>query len=96
MYQTATTATLKLWIHVGTDETTMAYETVPGVQIRNTSDTILGSVTLMSNLNKGAQSLVVCNISAFTEQTILVYFAATEHTSLQTNFIIDDVSLPWQ
>lgn len=66
------------------------------LQIRNTSDTILGSVRLMSNLHKSTQSPAVCNVSVFTDLAILVYFTATEHTSLQTKFIIDDVSLPWQ
>ena len=92
---TATTATLTFWLHIDTAETTTttAFDTLQ-VQVRNTSNTVLSTLATYSNLNKNtgyAQKSL--NLIAFKGQTIRVYLLATEDSSLQTSFVVDDFAL---
>jgi kumamolisin len=92
---TATTATLTFWLHIDTAETTTvtAFDTLQ-VQVRNTSNAVLSTLATYSNLNKNtgyAQKSL--NLIAFKGQTIRVYLLATEDSSLQTSFVVDDFAL---
>jgi hypothetical protein len=93
---TATTATLTFWLHIDSAETTTTtqFDTLQ-VQIRNSAGTtVLSTLATFSNLNKAAgYSLKSFNVIAFKGQTISVFFTATEDSSLQTSFVIDDTAL---
>jgi hypothetical protein len=90
-----TSASLSLWLHIDTAETTttIAYDTLK-VQIRNTSNQVLATLATYSNLNKAAgYSLKSFDVSAFKGQTIRVYLLGVEDVSLQTSFVADDFTL---
>ncbi|CCH18190.1 M28 family peptidase [Micromonospora lupini] len=81
--------TLSFWLHVDTAETTSstAYDKLV-VQV--------GSTTLAtySNLNAGSgYAQRTFNVAGFAGQTVTVKFTGTEDSSLQTSFVIDDVTL---
>jgi hypothetical protein len=96
---TATTATLTFWLHIDSAETTTTtqFDRLQ-VQIRNsTGTTVLATLATFSNLNKAAgYSLKTFDVTSFKGQTISVFFTATEDSSLQTSFVIDDTALTVQ
>jgi hypothetical protein len=91
----ATAATLTFWLHIDTAETstTTAFDTLT-VQVRNSSGTVLSTLATYSNLNvaSGYQQRTF-DLSSFKGQTIQVYMNGTEDNTLQTSFVVDDVSL---
>ncbi|GHF83514.1 peptidase [Kitasatospora xanthocidica] len=83
------TATLGFWLHIDTAETTTstAYDKLT---------VKLGSTTLATYSNLDAQSGYVhktVDVSAFAGQTATLSFTGTEDSSLQTSFVLDDVTL---
>jgi serine protease len=83
------TASLSLYLHIDTAETTTtaAYDKLT---------VKLGSTTLAtySNLNKASgYTLRTFNVSSFAGQTVTLTFTGTEDSSLQTSFVVDDTSL---
>ncbi|MGC4879923.1 M28 family peptidase [Micromonospora sp. DT43] len=81
--------TLSFWLHIDTAETTTstAYDKLV-VQVGSTT------MATYSNLNAAtgyAQRTV--NVAGFAGQTVTVKFTGTEDSSLQTSFVIDDVTL---
>ncbi|MFF0234142.1 M28 family peptidase [Micromonospora sp. NPDC005252] len=81
--------TLSFWLHVDTAETTTstAYDKLT-VQV--------GSTTLATYSNLNAASGYVqrtFNVAGFAGQTVTLKFTGTEDSSLQTSFVIDDVTL---
>ena len=92
---TATSATLTFWLHIDTAETTTttAYDKLT-VQVLSSPGTVLKTLATYSNLNKNTgYAQKTFDLSAYKGQTIRVYFKGTEDSSLQTSFVIDDVSL---
>ncbi|WP_026852196.1 M4 family metallopeptidase [Geothrix fermentans] len=92
---TTATGTLTFWLHVDTAETTTttAYDTMK-VQVLNTSGTVLATLATYSNLNKGTgYTQKSLSLSAYKGQTIRLRFYAVEDSSLQTSFVVDDVSV---
>ncbi|MEU8299084.1 M28 family peptidase [Micromonospora sp. NPDC048909] len=84
-----TASTLTFWLHIDTAETTTstAYDRLT---VR------LGSTTLAtwSNLNAAAGYVQrTLNVGAYAGQTLTLTFTGTEDSSLQTSFVIDDVTL---
>jgi hypothetical protein len=95
---TITTATLTFWLHIDTAETTTtsAYDTLT-VQLQNGSGTVLATLATYSNLNKNTgYAQKSFDVSAYKGQSVKVYFKGVEDASLQTSFVIDDVSLKVQ
>jgi zinc metalloprotease ZmpA len=94
---TATTAQLCYWLRITTAETTTTTQFDKlSVQIRNSANTVLSTLTTFSNLNAGAFSTYkqACNsVGSFAGQTVRVFFNGTEDSSLQTSFFIDDTTL---
>jgi hypothetical protein len=92
---TITTATLTFWLHIDTAETTTttAFDTLT-VQVLNSSNTVLATLGTFSNLNHatGYQQHSF-SVAQFKGQTVKIRFTGREDTSLQTSFVIDDVSL---
>ncbi|MGK5739948.1 M28 family peptidase [Micromonospora sp. URMC 103] len=83
------TATLSFWLHIDTAETTTstAYDRLT---VR------LGGTTLAtwSNLNAAAGYVQrTLNVGAYAGQTLSLAFTGTEDSSLQTSFVIDDVTV---
>jgi Zn-dependent metalloprotease len=92
---TVTSATLSFYLHIDTAETTTstAYDKL-AVSLQNTSGTTLKTLATYSNLNKAAGYVLrTFDVSAYKGQTIRVYFKMTEDSSLQTSFVVDNVSL---
>jgi Zn-dependent metalloprotease len=90
----STTAQLCYWLKITTAETTTTtqFDRLQ-VQIRNTGNTVLQTLTTFSNLNARAYAQTCHNVGAFAGQTVRVFFNGTEDSSLQTSFILDDISL---
>jgi hypothetical protein len=89
------TATLTFWLHIDSAETTTttAFDKLT-VQIRNSSNTVLSTLATYSNLNKATgYTQKSFDVSSFQGQTVRVYLTATEDSSLQTSFVVDDFAL---
>lgn len=86
------TATLTFYLHIDTAETQpVAYDTL-------TLDAVTGSGTTTlatwSNLNPGAgYTARTFNLAGYAGQTLTLRFTGIEDYSLQTSFVIDDVTL---
>jgi serine protease len=88
-----TTATLSYYLHIDTAETsTTAYD---HLYVRLYSGTtLLKTLATYSNLNKNTgYTLHTNDVSAYIGQNVTVKFTGTEDTSLQTSFVLDDVTL---
>jgi hypothetical protein len=95
---TAASVTLSFWLQVTTAETTTstAYDTLK-LQVRNSGGTILATPLSYSNLNKGTGYVQrSVDLSAYKGQTVQIFFAGAEDSSLQTTFLVDDVALTVQ
>jgi hypothetical protein len=91
----ATAATLSFFLHIDSAETstTTAFDTLT-VQIRNSSGTVLSTLATFSNLNKATgYAQKSFNLLSFKGQTIQVFFKGVEDSTLQTSFVLDDVTL---
>ncbi|MBO4206783.1 M28 family peptidase [Micromonospora echinofusca] len=81
--------TLAFYLHIDTAETTtsIAYDRLT-VQVGTTT------LATYSNLNKAAgYTLRTFNLAAYAGQTVTLKFTGVEDSSLQTSFVIDDVTL---
>jgi len=92
---TAASATLTFWIRIDTAETTTTtvFDRV-NVQVSNNGGASYATLASYSNLN--ANSTYVqksLDLSAYRGQTVTVRFNATEDSSLQTSFVVDDTAL---
>jgi serine protease len=91
-------ATLQFYLHIDTDETTTttAYDKLK-VQLLNSSGTVIATLANFSNLNAAAGYQVHSyNLSSYIGQTVTVKFTGTEDVSLQTSFVLDDITLTVQ
>ncbi|MEV4481460.1 M4 family metallopeptidase [Micromonospora coxensis] len=81
--------TLSFWLHIDTAETTTstAYDKLT-VQVGSTT------VATYSNLNAAAGYVQrTFNVGSYAGQTVTLKFTGVEDSSLQTSFVIDDVTL---
>jgi Zn-dependent metalloprotease len=81
-------ATLNYYLHIDSSETTTS------VQYDKLTLTVNGtSVATFSNLNKASgYTLRTTSLAAYAGQTVTLKWTGTEDSSLQTSFVIDDVS----
>ncbi|MBV9098947.1 MAG: putative Ig domain-containing protein [Frankiaceae bacterium] len=84
-----TTYTFSFWLHIDTAETTTttAYDKLT---------VAVGTTTLAtySNLNKNTgYAQKSFNLAAYAGQTVTLKFTATEDSSLQTSFVVDDTAV---
>jgi len=89
---------LQYYLHIDTAETTTttAYDALR-VQVTNTSGTVLATLATWSNLNHANGYVVhTSSMNSFIGQTVVLKFTGTEDTSLQTSFVLDDVTLTVQ
>ena len=92
---TATTATLSFWVRIDSAETTtsIAYDNL-SVQISTNGGSTYTTLATYSNLNKNSTYVQKSfDLSAYRGATVRVRFYATEDSSLQTSFVIDDTAL---
>ncbi|WP_041289512.1 M28 family metallopeptidase [Kribbella flavida] len=90
---TAAAATLAFWIRIDTAETTgsTAYDTVKVQVVDGTTTTTLAT---LSNLDKSTAYVQKSyDVTQYKGRTVTVRFVGQEDASLQTSFVIDDVSL---
>ncbi|UGB46413.1 PKD domain-containing protein [Frateuria edaphi] len=93
-----TSATLQYYLHIDTAETTgsTAYDKLT-VQVLNSSGTVLGTLATFSNLNKvSGYAVHTASLSKYIGQTVTIRFRGVEDSSLQTSFVLDDVTLTVQ
>jgi xanthomonalisin len=93
-----TTATLSFFLHVDTAETTKttAYDKL-SVQVLNSAGTVLATLATYSNLNAAAgYSQKTFSLTPYMGQKVTIKFTGTEDSSLQTSFVLDDVTLTTQ
>jgi Big-like domain-containing protein len=91
----ATSASLSFWLHIDTAETTTtsAFDKLT-VQVRDSSGKVLSTLATFSNLNHAAgYQQHSFDLTSFRGQTIQIFLSGTEDSSLQTSFVLDDVSL---
>ena len=91
----ATAATLSFFLHIDSDETstTTAFDKLT-VQVRNSSGTVLSTLATFSNLNQATGYVQkTFNLISFKGQTIQIFFSGVEDSTLQTSFVLDDVTL---
>lgn len=88
----ASGATLNFWMHIDTAETDpVAYDTLKVQVITSTGATT--TLATYSNLHKNTgYALRSFNLGAWAGQTVRIKFLGSEDGSLQTSFVLDDVS----
>ncbi|MDE1892729.1 MAG: PKD domain-containing protein [Xanthomonadaceae bacterium] len=92
------TVTLSYYLHIDTAETTTstAYDKLT-VQVLSSSGTVLQTLATYSNLNQASGYTVhTSNLAAYAGKTVTIKFTGTEDSSLQTSFVLDDITLTAQ
>ncbi len=92
---TATSATLSFWVRIDTAETTtsIAYDKL-SVQVSTNAGTTYTTLATYSNLNKNTIYVQKSfDLLAYKGLTVRVRLYATEDSSLQTSFVVDDTAL---
>jgi hypothetical protein len=89
------TPSVSFWARIDTAETTSStqYDKLQ-LQVLNSAGTVLGTLATLSNLDKStAYSQKTFDLSAYKGQTIRIRWQASEDSSLQTTFAIDDTAV---
>jgi hypothetical protein len=91
----ACTATFSFWQWIYTAETTTTQANdVLTVTVRNSSGTVLATLTTQSNLNASTGYVPKSfNLAAYDGQTVRLEFVGAENSSKETSFFIDDTAL---
>jgi hypothetical protein len=95
---TASSVSLSFWLRVDSSETTTTtvYDTLK-VQVRSSTGAVLATLATYSNLDKGTTFLQkTSDLTAYKGQTVRIYFEGIEDSTVQTSFIVDDVSVTVQ
>jgi PKD repeat protein len=89
-----TSATLSYYLHIDTAESgSTAYDKLT-VQVLNSSGTVLATLATFSNVNAASGYAVhTANLAPYIGQTVTIKFTGKEDSSLQTSFVLDDVTL---
>lgn len=89
------TPSVSYWVRIDTAETTTRtqYDKLQ-LQVLNSSGTVLATLGTLSNLDKNSSYVQkTFDLSAYRGQTIRVRWQASEDSSLQTTFAVDDTSV---
>lgn len=89
-----TSATLSFYLHVDTAETGANGSDKLRVQVFSTSGSLMGTLAIYTNLNK-APGYVLHSLSMnqYIGKTVVLKFTGTENATLQTSFVLDDITL---
>ena len=91
---TLTTATLNVWLHIDTQETTTSAKDTFKIELRNSSGTVLATLATFSNLNAyTGYKEYSYNVASYKGETVQVYFVATQAGSKETSFVVGQVNL---
>jgi hypothetical protein len=92
-----TSATLSYYLHIDTAESgSTAYDKLT-VQVLNSSGTVLKTLATYSNVNAASGYTVhTASLAAYIGQKVTIKFTGTEDSSLQTSFVLDDITLTTQ
>ncbi|RCS29333.1 xanthomonalisin, partial [Rhodanobacter denitrificans] len=92
-----TSATLSYYLHIDTAESgSTAYDTLK-VQVLNSSGSVLATLATFSNVNAATGYAVhTANLTPYIGQTVTIKFTGSEDSSLQTSFVLDDITLTVQ
>ncbi len=92
-----TSATLSYYLHIDTAESgSTAYDTLK-VQVLNSSGSVLATLATYSNVNAATGYAVhTANLTPYIGQTVTIKFTGSEDSSLQTSFVLDDITLTVQ
>ena len=101
LYQTVTVpsggANLNFWLNITTSEAPGTIYDRLFIEVRNTSGTLLATLTTFSNVNSGTAGVYVLrgpySLSSFAGQTVRIQFRGTNDITLPTSFRVDDVSV---
>lgn len=88
-------ATLKFWLKIDSSETTTttAYDTLK-VRGRGSNNKVLATLATYSNLDKGTSFVQRSfDLSAYKGKMVRIYFLGVEGSTVQTSFIIDEVTV---
>jgi hypothetical protein len=91
----STSATLRFWLSISTQETIASVFDRLFVEVLNSSGALLSTLATYSNLDSsfGVYSEKVFDLTAFKGQTVRIQFRVSTDISLPTVFRVDDVSL---
>jgi len=92
---TATAATLDFWLHIDTNEisTLRAFDKMT-VGVYTSAGTLLGTLATYSNLDKATgYTKHTLDMTPWIGQKVTLKFVATEDASIQTSFVVDDVTV---
>ena len=92
---TATSAVLSFWVRIDSAETTtsIAYDKL-NVQVSTNGGSTYTTLATYSNLNKNSTYVQKSfDLTAYRGLSVRVRFYATEDSSLQTSFVVDDTAL---
>ncbi|MDP9343602.1 MAG: hypothetical protein M3Q23_16230 [Actinomycetota bacterium] len=88
------TATLSLFLHIDTADTSTTAHDQMRLQILDSSGTLLKNLASYSNLNAASgYSKKTFDVASFAGQTIRVFVVVKENASLPTSFVTDDFAL---
>src|SRR5688572_204207 len=101
LYQTVTIpsggANLNFWLNITTSEAPGTIYDRLFIEVRNTSGTLLATLTTFSNVNSGTAGVYVLrgpySLNSFAGQTVRIQFRGTNDITLPTSFRLDDVSV---
>ena len=101
LYQTVTIpsvgANLNFWLNITTSEAPGTIYDQLFIEVRNTSGTLLGTLTTFSNVNSGTAGVYVLrgpySLNSWAGQTVRIQFRGTNDVTLPTSFRVDDVSV---
>ncbi|GAA3549346.1 M4 family metallopeptidase [Kribbella ginsengisoli] len=86
-------AQLSLWLRIDTAETTTS-TVYDKLQVQIVDGSTITTLATYSNLNKNTTyTQKTFNVGAYSGKTVTVKFLENEDSSLQTSFVVDDVSL---
>ncbi len=87
-------ATLTYFLHIDTADGSGTAHDSMRAQVRSSSNAVLQTLAGYSNLNAAAgYAQKTFDLSAYAGQTVRVFFQASENSTLQTSFALDDVAL---
>lgn len=89
-----TSATLSYYLHIDTDESgSTAYDKLT-VQVLSSAGKVLKTLSTFSNVNAASgYSVHTADLSAYIGQKVTIKFTGKEDSSLQTSFVLDDLTL---
>jgi len=89
----ATSANLSFWLRIDSAETT-AYTAYDTLRVQVVADGATSTLATYSNLNENTSyTQKSFNLSSYRGKTVTLRLTATEDSSLQTSFVVDDTAL---